>query len=94
MSANDKDFKLSFEQLVKACKIMLYKINITTQKTNMKYDSAQQEVDKRLKASEDAVKSTSDEIKHFLHSVLSDFEAFQLRHREEHIALGKKLFKL
>ena len=40
MSANDKDFKLSFEQLVKACKIMLYKINISSQKTTMKYEQS------------------------------------------------------
>ena len=33
MPAKDKDFKLSHEQLIKACKILLHKINFQTKRT-------------------------------------------------------------
>ena len=88
MAGNDRDFKLSFEQLVKACRILLARMNFFDTRNQEKQNETYKEVSSRLEKSENFVKSNSDEIKHFLHQVHTDFENFQLRHRDEHVELG------
>ena len=85
MLSADKDFQLTHEQLIKAVKIILYKVNLTTQKHNLKYEQSVSEIDDKLKVSEEHVKSNIDEAKHFLHTVHTDFEQFQLKHKQEHL---------
>jgi hypothetical protein len=39
---------------------------------------------------DNSVKSTIDEVKHFLHTVHSDFEQFQIRHKKDHNDINLK----
>ncbi len=94
MPVSDKDFRLSHEQLIKAVKILLYKINLTTQKSNIKYNDSIKDTELKLQMFDNSVKSTIDEVKHFLHTVHSDFEQFQIRHKKDHNDINSKSQKL
>lgn len=43
---------------------------------------------------DNSVKSTIDEVKHFLHTVHADFEQFQVRHKKDHNDINVKSQKL
>jgi len=40
MAITDKDFRMTLEQLIKAVKIILYKVNLVTQKSDIKYEQS------------------------------------------------------
>ena len=62
MSANDRDYKLDQEQIVKVCKILLHKINHNWNKNGQEYSHLHQAIQDDIEASERSVRSSMEEV--------------------------------
>ena len=94
MSADDKDYKLGHEQMVKVCKILLHKINYHYQRNGQERDLLMQQMTDQVKSSEHSTKSSMEEVNQFLHTVHQDLENFLRKHKKEHTELNMKISKL
>ena len=94
MSANDKDYKLNHDQLIKVCKILLHKINYNHRKAGHDRETSLLEMTQQVKNTELSMRSATEEVNCFLHSVHQDLENFLKRHKKEHNELNLKVSKL
>ena len=67
MSANDKDYKLGHEQMIKVCKILLHKINYNNKRKGQERDLLMQQMVEQVKNYEHSTKSSMEEVNQFLH---------------------------
>ena len=94
MSTIDKDFMLSHEQMIKVCKVLLYKINMLVKRGKLEKEEYSIMISKKMKQIQDATTSQVNEINVFLHQVHNDFEAFMNKHQMDHTSLNERLLKM
>ena len=83
MPITDKDFKLTHEQLVRASKILLHKVNYMNKKNKYEHEQAVLKIQKQYEDTEMNVNSSLVEAKHFIDNVHKDFEKFLIRNKKE-----------
>lgn len=69
----DKDFELSHEQLIKVCKILLYKFNLGAKKSAYERGELAVMINERIEKIENMTKSNLNEVNTFIHTVHADF---------------------
>lgn len=84
MPPQDTDFSLTHEQLIKACKILLYKQNLNSKKNSYEREELANMINERVTQIENLTKSSLEEVNAFLHTVHSDFEHFLAKHKKDH----------
>ena len=94
MSAQDKDFELSHEMLIKAVKILLYRFNLYQKKNMFERQELATMIGERISKVEEMTMRSLEEVNTFLHTIHSDFEGFLQKHRKEHLGLSMKLVKV
>jgi hypothetical protein len=80
--------------LIKACKILLHKINFQTKRTKYEHEQSEIRHQEQYHRSETIVNSQLEEAKHFVNNVHQDFEKFLIKHRQEHQDMNLKTMKL
>lgn len=91
MPVSDKDFELTHEQLIKVCKILLYKLNLTSKKSQYEREELANMINERVTTIENLTKSSLEEVNTFLHTVHQDFEHFLTKHKREHTDINMKV---
>jgi hypothetical protein len=94
MNSTDQDYELSHEQLIKASKILLYKMNLMARKNTYERGELASMVNERTERVEKLAKSNLTEVTTFLHTVHSDFESFLSKHKKEHNSMNMRLLKV
>jgi hypothetical protein len=94
MNSTDQDYELSHEQLIKASKILLYKMNLMVRKNTYERGELASMVNERTERVEKLAKSNLTEVTTFLHTVHSDFESFLSKHKKEHNSMNMRLLKV
>jgi hypothetical protein len=94
MPVTDKDFELSHEQLIKVCKILLYKFNLSAKKNAYERGELATMINDRIEKIENMTKSNLNEVNTFLHTVHADFEGFLIKHKKEHTGVNMRLLKV
>jgi hypothetical protein len=94
MPVTDKDFELSHEQLIKVCKILLYKFNLSAKKNAYERGELATMINDRIEKIENMTKSNLNEVNTFLHTVHADFEGFLNKHKKEHTGVNMRLLKV
>jgi hypothetical protein len=94
MPVSDKDFEISHEQLIKVCKILLYKFNLATKKNAYERGELANMINERIEKIEGMTRSNLSEVNTFLHTVHADFENFLHKHKKEHTSVNMKLLKV
>ena len=94
MPITDKDFKLTHEQLVRASKILLHKVNYMNKKNKYEHEQAVLKIQKQYEDTEMNVNSSLVEAKHFIDNVHKDFEKFLIRNKKETSDMNIKYAKL
>jgi len=74
MLSNDGDFKITHEQLIKATKIILHKINLINKKNKYEQEESMKDLKKQYDKTEFNVESQMNEMKNFIHTLHHDFE--------------------
>lgn len=85
---------MSHEQLIKACKILLYKQNLLARKNAYERGELASMVNERTERVEKLAKSNLTEVTTFLHTVHTDFESFLVKHKKEHNNMNMRLLKV
>ncbi len=67
MPVTDKDFELSHEQIIKVCKILLYKFNLAAKKNAYERGELALMINERIEKIEKVTKSNLNEVNSFLH---------------------------
>ena len=93
MPETDKDYELSHPQLIKICKILLYKLNLVSKKSMYEREELANMINDRVTSIENLTKSSLEEVNTFLHTVHQDFEHFLTKHKREHADLNLKVGK-
>ena len=93
MPESDKDFELSSAQVIKSCKILLYKLNLVSKKNLYEREELANMINDRVTAIENLTKSSLEEVNTFLHTVHQDFEHFLTKHKREHTDLNVKVHR-
>ena len=93
MPETDKDYELSHPQLIKICKILLYKLNLVSKKSQYEREELANMINDRVTSIENLTKSSLEEVNTFLHTVHQDFEHFLTKHKREHTDLNSKVGK-
>lgn len=94
MPVTDKDFELSHEQLIKVCKILLYKFNLGAKKSAYERGELAVMINERIEKIEKMTKSNLNEVNTFLHTVHADFQNFLEKHKKEHTSINMRLLKV
>ena len=94
MPVTDKDFELSHEQVIKVCKILLYKFNLAAKKNTYERQELAAMINERISQIESLTKTSLEEVNTFLHTVHQDFESFINKHKKEHTSLNMRLLKV
>ena len=94
LPVNDKDFNLTHEQLIKCCKILLYKLNLLSKKSVYERTELTAMINERVDMIEKVTKSSLEEVNTFLHTVHQDFESFLNKHKKEHTNLNMRVLKV
>jgi len=94
MPVTDKDFELSHEQIIKVCKIILYKFNLASKKSAYERQELATMINDRISMIEALTKTSLEEVNTFLHTVHQDFESFLNKHKKEHTSLNMRLLKV
>ena len=94
MSVSDRDFLLTHEQLIKACKVMLYKYNLQAKKSQMERSELTAMLADKMNKIEAGTKGAVAEVNTFLHSLSYDVETFVTKHKKEHTVLNERFLKL
>ena len=90
MPATDPDFKISHEQLIKVCKILLFRNNLQTKKTIYERKTLAKAIEERIAYVENASKSQVRQVNQFLNTVHQDFEDFVEKHKKEHVSINAR----
>ena len=69
MPESDKDFELTHEQLIKVSKILLYKLNLVSKKSQYEREELANMINERVTTIENMTKSALEEVNTFLHTV-------------------------
>lgn len=69
MPVTDKDFELSHEQVIKVCKILLYKFNLAAKKNTYERQELAAMINERISQIESLTKTSLEEVNTFLHTV-------------------------
>jgi len=69
MPVTDKDFELSHEQVIKVCKILLYKFNLAAKKNTYERQELASMINERITQIEALTKTSLEEVNTFLHTV-------------------------
>ena len=69
MPVTDKDFELSHEQIIKVCKIILYKFNLASKKNAYERHELASMINDRISQIEALTKTSLEEVNTFLHTV-------------------------
>jgi hypothetical protein len=93
MPESDKDFELTHEQLIKVSKILLYKLNLVSKKSQYEREELANMINERVTTIENLTKSSLEEVNTFLHTVHQDFEHFLTKHKREHTDINMKVLK-
>ena len=93
MPESDKDYEITHAQLIKICKILLYKLNLVSKKNAYEREELANMINDRVTSIENLTKSSLEEVNTFLHTVHQDFEHFLLKHKREHNDLNSKVMK-
>ena len=93
MPESDKDYEITHAQLIKICKILLYKLNLVSKKNAYEREELANMINYRVTSIENLTKSSLEEVNTFLHTVHQDFEHFLLKHKREHNELNSKVMK-
>lgn len=93
MPESDKDFQLTHEQLIKICKILLYKLNLQSKKSQYEREELANMINERVTTIENLTKSSLEEVNTFLHTVHQDFEHFLTKHKREHTDINIKVLR-
>jgi DNA-binding transcriptional regulator YiaG len=94
MPETDKDYELSHAQLIKICKILLYKLNLVSKKNAYEREELANMINDRVTSIENLTKSSLEEVNTFLHTVHQDFEHFLTKHKREHTDLNIKMARM
>ena len=94
MPVTDKDFELSHEQIIKVCKIILYKFNLASKKNAYERHELTTMINDRISQIEALTKTSLEEVNTFLHTVHQDFESFLNKHKKEHTSLNMRVLKV
>lgn len=94
MPVTDKDFELSHEQIIKVCKIILYKFNLASKKNAYERHELAAMINDRISQIEALTKTSLEEVNTFLHTVHQDFESFLNKHKKEHTSLNMRVLKV
>ena len=94
MPPTDKDFELNQAQLIKVCKILLYKLNLNSKKNEYERGELTNMINERVGQIERLTKSSLEEVNTFLHQVHQDFESFLNKHKKEHSEVNIRQLKL
>ena len=94
MQPQDKDFELSHEQLIKACKILLYRFNLHQKKNSYERQELASMIGERVNRVEQLTQKSLEEVNTFLHTIHTDFENFLNKHKKEHTNLNVRLVKM
>ena len=94
MPVTDKDFELTHEQVIKVCKIILYKFNLASKKSAYERHELATMINDRISQIEALTKTSLEEVNTFLHTVHQDFESFLTKHKKEHTSLNMRVLKV
>ena len=94
MPVTDKDFELTHEQIIKVCKIILYKFNLASKKNAYERQELATMINDRISQIEALTKTSLEEVNTFLHTVHQDFESFLNKHKKEHTSLNMRVLKV
>lgn len=94
MSAQDKDYRLTHEQLVKVCKILLHKFNFNNRKIGEETIVLRSELEEQSRLLDSHIRSQMEEVSQLMHTVHQDLENFLKKHKKEHSEINLKLSKL
>ena len=72
MPTSDRDFRLNHEKLIKAVKVILYKVNLLQNKFQTRMKDHIGDFETKMLKFESVTKSNLEEVKHFLHTVHTD----------------------
>ena len=75
---------MTHEQLVRACKILLFKQNYYAKKAALENGELAGMINDRVDKIEKLTKSNLSEANTFLHTIHDDFEKFLTKHKNEH----------
>jgi len=94
MPVTDKDFELTPEQIIKVCKIILYKFNLASKKSAYERQELATMINDRISQIEALTRTSLEEVNTFLHTVHQDFESFLNKHKKEHTSLNMRVLKV
>ncbi len=94
MPVTDKDFELTHEQIIKVCKIILFKFNMASKKNQYERQELAAMINDRINSIETLTKTSLEEVNTFLHTVHQDFETFLNKHKKEHTSLNMRVLKV
>jgi hypothetical protein len=94
MDKSDKDYTLTHEQLIKVCRILLFKFNLSAKKSTYERTELAAIVNERIDKIEKYNKSNLVEVTTFLNTVHADFENFLNKHKKEHSTLNMRILKV
>lgn len=94
MANTDKDYRLSHEQLIKVCKVLLHKLNCVDYKNTEGKEQQNQLARELYKQAEKNTQYQMEELGQLVHTVHSDFEKYLKKHKQEHGELSLKVVKL
>ena len=94
MPVTDKDFELTHEQIIKVCKIILYKFNLASKKSAYERQELATMINDRISQIEALTRTSLEEVNTFLHTVHQDFESFLNKHKKEHTSLNMRVLKV
>lgn len=84
---------MTHEQLIKVCKILLYKLNLSSKKSQYEREELANMINERVTSIENLTKSSLEEVNTFLHTVHQDFEHFLTKHKREHTDVNMKMLR-
>lgn len=69
MSVDDLDYNLSFDEMVKVCKILFHKINFNSKRIRLVLAESNKNADARIARAERSMRSSNEEVNTFLTNV-------------------------
>lgn len=94
MAADDKDYRLAQDEVIKVCKILLHFHNSTQVRISEACESLSKEFNDELRNQDSAHRSQLDEIGQLLHNVHADHETFVQKCQQDLSELNLKVVKM
>ena len=84
---------MTHEQLIKVCKILLYKLNLSSKKSQYEREELANMINERVTSIENLTKSSLEEVNTFLHTVHKYFEHYLTKNKREHTDVNMKMLR-